>query len=223
MKAETATLPVRSPVTTKRSTAWKITLILIPLVTAAILFWLRQMQVNQLSNRPLPAYAAVPKFELVNQDNQPFGSQQLAGKIWIADFVFTSCPGPCPIITTRMSELQRPLENSDVHLISVSVDPEKDTPEVLRAYAEKLHVQPKRWDFLTGSRDAIYSLSRDGFKLGVSDGAEEEGIPIHSTRFVLVDRHGTIRGYYDALAPDAVTKLLADTNHLLREQPKQTN
>jgi cytochrome oxidase Cu insertion factor (SCO1/SenC/PrrC family) len=119
-----------------------------------------------------------------------------------------------------MSELQKPLAKSDVHLVSFSVDPEKDTPEVLRVYADKLRKEPQRWDFLTGPRAAIYSLSKDGFKLGVSDGSEEEGVPVHSTRFVLVDRHGTIRGYYDALAPDAVTKLLADTNHLLREQAK---
>lgn len=219
MKTETATIPVRTPAQ-KSGTAWKATLILIPLVTAGMLFWLRQVQVNHLSNRPLPAYGTVPKFELVNQDSQPFGAAQLSGKIWIADFIFTTCPGPCPIISTRMGELQRPLEKSDVHLVSFSVDPEKDTPEVLHAYADKLRKQPQRWDFLTGSRDTIYSLSKDGFKLGVSDGSEEEGIPIHSTRFVLVDRRGTIRGYYDALAPDAVTKLLADTNHLLREQPR---
>jgi len=220
MKAETATLPVRTPVPTKRSTAWKLTLILIPLVTAGVLFWLRQVQVNQLSNRPLPAYGSIPRFEFTNQDGQPFGSEQLAGKIWIADFIFTKCPGPCPIISTRMSELQKPLGKSDVRLVSFSVDPENDTPEVLRTYAEKLRLQPRRWDFLTGSREAIYSLSRDGFKLGVSDGSEEEGVPVHSTRFVLVDRRGTIRGYYDALTADAVTKLLADTNHLLREQPR---
>jgi protein SCO1 len=219
MKTETATIPVRSPAP-KSSTAWKATLILVPVVTAGMLFWLRQVQVNHLSNRPLPSYGTVPKFELVNQDSQPFGSEQLAGKIWIADFIFTSCPGPCPIISTRMSELQKPLAKSDVHLVSVSVDPEKDTPEVLRVYAGKLRIQPLRWDFLTGSRAAIYSLSKDGFKLGVSDGSEEEGVPVHSTRFVLVDRRGTIRGYYDALAPDGVTKLLADTNHLLREQPR---
>jgi protein SCO1/2 len=219
MKTDTATISVRSPAP-KSSAAWKATLILIPLVTAGMLFWLRQVQVNHLSNRPLPSYGTVPKFELVNQDAQPFGSEQLSGKIWIADFIFTTCPGPCPIISTRMSELQRPLGKSDVHLISVSVDPEKDTPEVLRAYAGKLRMQPLRWDFLTGPRTAIYSLSKDGFKLGISDGSEEEGVPVHSTRFVLVDRRGTIRGYYDALAPDAVTKLLADTNHLLREQPR---
>jgi protein SCO1/2 len=90
----------------------------------------------------------------------------------------------------------------------------------LRGYAEKLQAQPKRWDFLTGPKSAIYTLSHDGFKLAVSDGSEEAGVPVHSTRMVLVDRRGEIRGYYEAAEPDAVTKLLADTSHLLREQPK---
>jgi protein SCO1 len=219
MKTETATVAVRTP-EPKRGTAWKITLLLIPFVTAGLLFWLRQVQVKALSNRPLPSYGTVPDFELINQDAQPFGSPQLSGKIWIADFIFTTCPGPCPIISTRMSELQRPLAKSDVRLVSFTVDPEKDTPEVLRVYADKLWKEPIRWDFLTGPLKTITSLSRDGFKLGISEGEQPESGPIHSTRFVLVDRHGTIRGYYDALAPDAVTKLLADTNHLLREQPK---
>jgi protein SCO1 len=144
----------------------------------------------------------------------------LAGKIWIADFIYTTCPGPCPMISTRMSELQKPLEKTDVHLVSFSVDPEKDAPQVLRGYAEKLHAEPKRWDFLTGPKSAIYDLSHNGFKLAISDGTAEAGIPVHSTRLVLVDRHGEIRGYYEATEADAVTKLLADTSHLLREQPK---
>ncbi len=124
------------------------------------------------------------------------------------------------MISTRMSELQKPLEKTDVHLISFSVDPEKDKPEVLRRYAEKLRADPNRWDFLTGPKSTIYKLSHDGFKLAVSDGTDEAGIPVHSTRMVLVDRHGEIRGYYEATAADAVTKLLADTSHLLREQAK---
>jgi protein SCO1 len=216
MKTEIATVS-RTPVTPKRSAAWKVTLILIPLVTAGVLFWLRQVQVQHLQNRALPSYGAVPPFDLVNQEAQPFGSAQLTGRIWIADFIFTTCPGPCPIISTRMSELKRPLEQSDVQLVSFSVDPEKDTPAVLREYAEKLKAQPSRWNFLTGQRDAIYYLMRDGFKLTI---LEDQGMPVHATSFVLVDRRGAIRGYYDALASDAVTKLLADTNHLLREQPK---
>jgi protein SCO1/2 len=89
----------------------------------------------------------------------------------------------------------------------------------LRGYAEKLQAQPGRWDFLTGPQSTIYNLSRNGFKLAVSDGSEEQGIPVHSTRMILVDRHGTIRGYYDATEVDAVTKMVADTTHLLREQP----
>ena len=219
MKSETATVTPTHP-RPKSSTAWKATLILIPIVTAGLLFWLRQAQVHQLTNRTISSYGALPPFELINQDVESFGSAQLAGKIWIADFIFTSCPGPCPIISSRMSELQKPLEKTDIHLVSFTVDPEKDTPEVLRAYAEKLHAQPKRWDFLTGSRAAIYALMRGGFKLAVSDDSDEAGMPVHSTRAVLVDRRGVIRGYYDALAPDAVTKVLADANHLFREQPR---
>src|SRR6266496_5995146 len=104
--------------------------------------------------------------------------------------------------------------------ISFSVDPEKDTPQVLRGYADKLQANPGRWDFLTGPKSAIYKLSHDGFKLAVSEGSGEQGIPVHSTRMVLVDRHGDIRGYFDATEADAITKVVADTNHLLREQPQ---
>ena len=200
--------------------AWKLTLILIPIVTLLLLLWLRHIEVAALRQRTVSFYGTVPAFQLVNQNGQPFGSAQLAGKIWIADFIYTTCPGPCPMISSRMSELQKPLEKSDVRLVSFSVDPEKDTPQVLRGYAEKLQADPARWDFLTGPKSAIYKLSHDGFKLAVSDGSDERGIPVHSTRMVLVDRHGQIRGYYDATEADAVTKLLADTNHLLREQPK---
>jgi cytochrome oxidase Cu insertion factor (SCO1/SenC/PrrC family) len=206
--------PIRSGI------AWKLILILIPIVTLLLLLWLRHIEVAALRQRAVSSYGTVPAFQLVNQNGQSFGSAQLTGKIWIADFIYTTCPGPCPMISSRMSELQKPLEKSDVHLVSFSVDPEKDTPQVLRGYAEKLQADPARWDFLTGPKSTIYKLSHDGFKLAVSDGSDEQGIPVHSTRMVLVDRHGRIRGYYDATEADAVTKLVADANHLLREQPK---
>jgi len=199
---------------------WKVILILIPLVTLALLLWLRQLEVNALRQRTVSSYGTVPAFELTNQDGQPFGSTQLLGKIWIADFIYTTCPGPCPMISSRMSELQKPLEKTDVRLVSFTVDPTRDTPQVLRGYAEKLQAEPGRWDFLTGPQSTIYDLSRNGFKLAISDGSEEKGLPVHSTRLILVDRHGEIRGYYDAAEADGMTKLLADTNHLLREQPK---
>src|SRR6266513_6391349 len=217
MNASTTTLDSQS---SRTATVWKTVLIAIPILTLALLLWLRQLEVNALRQRTVSSYGTVPEFVLVNQDGKNFGSAQLREKIWIADFIYTTCPGPCPMISSRMSELQKPLEKSDVHLISFSVDPEKDTPQVLRGYAEKLQADPARWDFLTGPKSAIYKLSHDGFKLAVSDGSGAQGLPVHSTRMVLVDRHGQIRGYYDATEADAVTKSIADTNHLLREQPK---
>jgi protein SCO1/2 len=160
----------------------------------------------------------VPVFQLVNQDNQSFGTEQLRGKIWIADFVYTSCPGPCPMISSRMGELQKPLKDTDVRLATFSVDPQHDTPTVLRDYAARLNAEPGRWNFLTGDKGTIYRLARDGFKLATMEDPQGPG-PIHSTRMVLVDRRGSIRGYYDALEADAVTRLLADTHHLLQDQP----
>lgn len=202
------------------SLAWKITLLLIPVATAGILLWLRHAQVEHLAAREITQYGSVPEFQLVNQDGQPFGSANLHGKIWIADFVYSTCPGPCPMISSRMSELQKPLAKTDVQLVSFTVDPEKDTPQVLRTYAEHLDADPSRWNFLTGPKERVYSLIHDGFKLAVVDPGVAAPDLVHSTRIALVDRRGTIRGYYDATAADAVTKLLADTNHLLREQPR---
>ncbi len=211
---------VQMPKPTRFSSAWRWVLLLFPIVVGAGLLVLRQMEVSSLAHRPLANYGPVGSFSLTNQFDQKFGSENLVGKIWIADFVFTSCHGPCPIISSRMSELQKPLKDTDVHLVSFSVDPETDTPAVLRTYADKLKAQEGRWDFLTGPKSAIYDLSAKSFKLGVSEQGDEPGQPVHSTRFVLVDRHGDIRGYYDALAPDGVTKVLADASHLLRESPR---
>jgi protein SCO1/2 len=217
MNTIAASIETASP---KASRLWKATLIAIPIVTLGLLLWLRQFEVNALRQRAISSYGNVPEFELVNQDGKNFGLRDLRRKIWIADFIYTTCPGPCPMISNRMSELQEPLKKTDVHLVSFTVDPTKDTPQMLHTYAEKLGAEPGRWDFLTGPQSTIYNLSRNGFKLAVSDGSDEKGIPVHSTRMILVDRHGAIRGYYDAAEADAVTKLVADTTHLLREQPK---
>jgi protein SCO1/2 len=206
--------PTKAPLSAS-ALAWKATLILIPVLTAVSLFFLRQMQVTRLANRTLPNNGTVPHFQLTDQNGESYGTEQLRGKIWIADFIYSTCPGPCPMISSRMSETQKPLRDTDVELISFSVDPEHDTPAVLRDYASRLNAQPGRWHFLTGDKGVIYRLSRDGFKLAAENG---DAGPIHSTRMVLVDRDGVIRGYYDATEADAVTRLLADTNHLLREQ-----
>lgn len=216
MSHATTLAPTRSPLSW-RALAWKATLILIPLLTAAALFFLRQAQVARLSSHELPNIGIVPAFQLIDQNGESYGSQQLLGKIWIADFIYSTCPGPCPMISSRMGDLQKPLRDTDVKLVSFSVDPQHDTPAVLREYAAKLDAQPGRWHFLTGDKNTIYRLSREGFKLATAEGGAEG--PIHSTRLVLVDRSGMIRGYYDATDADAVTRLLADTSHLRRDQP----
>src|SRR5207244_4849304 len=156
---------------------WKATLILIPLVTLGVLLWLRNVEMNALRRRTVSSYGTVPSFQLTNQNGQPFGSPQLTGKIWIADFVYTTCPGPCPMISSRMRELQKPLEKTDVHLVSFSVDLGKDTPAVLRSYAERLQAEPGRWDFLTGAKSAIYNLYDDDYNLAVPDGILATEIP----------------------------------------------
>ncbi len=209
--------PVRAP-NSWPALAWKLGLFLTPILIAAGLFLLRQVEVARLANHQLPDDGPVPAFQLVNQDNQSFGTEQLRGKVWIADFVYTSCPGPCPMISSRMGEVQKPLKDTDVNLVTFSVDPQHDTPTVLRDYAARLKAEPGRWNFLTGDKGTIYRLARDGFKLAAMDDPQGSG-PIHSTRMVLVDRRGSIRGYYDALEADAVTRLLADTHHLLQDQP----
>jgi protein SCO1/2 len=202
----------------RKSRAWYLVLLAFPFVVATAVLVLREMQVRQLAQRELPNFGSVPLFQLTNQDGQPFGNANLAGKIWIADFIYTTCPGPCPMISSRMSEMQKPLEKADVHFVSFTVDPEKDTPAKLRQYADRLHVQPGRWDFLTGPKSTIYDLSIQGFKLAASENGGDQGQPMHSTRMVLVDGHGQIRGYYDATEANAVTVLVADANHLLKTQ-----
>src|SRR6266849_11204755 len=106
MNATTTTLDRPS---SRTATVWKAILIAIPLLTLAFLLWLRQLEVNALRQRTVSSYGTVPEFVLVNQDGQNFGSAELRGKIWIADFIYTTCHGPCPMIRSRMSELQKPL------------------------------------------------------------------------------------------------------------------
>lgn len=170
---------------------------------------------------PPPVLGQLPTFELVDRSGQPFGSKDLAGAPWVADFVFTRCPGICP----RMTELMRGLKArlpAGIQAVSITVDPEYDTPEVLAEYADRFGAG-EGWHFLTGERPAIYQLSRDGFKLLVDPEAGEAGgdsiEPIlHSNRFVLVDGRGQIRGYYDSFDPAELKRLLDDVRGLLRQR-----
>ncbi len=170
----------------------------------------------------VPVWGTLPDFSLVNQSAEPYGTAQLEGRAWIADFIFTRCPGRCPLLTREMSRLQTDLLGrgwDDVVLVSISVDPANDTPEALSAYAAKHGAKQENWQFLTGSRDGIWSLSVDGFKLPVQQIEDTGAGPIlHSNRFVLADARRQIRGYYDAFDEDERAKLLRDLE-IVRAEP----
>ena len=163
---------------------------------------------------PIPVYGKLPAFSLVNRDGRTIRLEDLAGAPWVADFVFTRCPASCPMMSARMARLERSLPRDlDARLVSISVDPVHDTPEVLERYAGKFGA-PERWLFLTGEREAVRRLSVEGFKLGLEmDPPPEMAAPepiLHSTRFVLVDGEGRIRGYYEAFDETSTEKLRSD-------------
>ncbi len=170
----------------------------------------------------LPPLGAVPPFTLTSQDGKPVTLADLQGKVWIADFIFTRCAGQCPLMTSRMGELTIALENEPtVRFVSFSVDPEHDTPDVLRAYAQENHADLNRWTFLTGPKAEIRSLAIKGFKLAVEDANPKDPEPIlHSTRFVLVDGNGSIRGTYDSGDVDRLAALRRDARRLAAEPGK---
>lgn len=170
---------------------------------------------------PLPVLYPAPEFELIDSSGETFSSADLRGKVWAADFIFTSCRGPCPLMSRHMRELQAAVaELPDARLVSITVDPERDTPEVLADYGRRYGADPARWTLLTGGKREIYDLIYSGFKLAVDDGRTDEngepgpGIITHSVKFVLVDREGQIRGYYSGDEKDVVDELARDIERL---------
>ena len=169
----------------------------------------------------MPEYGATPDFELTERSGRTVTAGDLAGKVWVADFIFTTCAGPCPLMSTHMAALQRATEDLDVQLVSFSVDPERDTPEVLSEYAARYKADPERWLFLTGPKQALYDMIQKGFLLAVDDGSLTEGgkpgpgIITHSVKFVLVDREGRIRGYYSGEEAGVVQEILPDIQRLV--------
>jgi protein SCO1/2 len=159
------------------------------------------------ASRPLPILGQVPQFQLTAQTGRPFDSQSLDGHIWVADFIYTTCPGPCPMMSSQMRRLQIST-TPNISLVSFTVDPEHDTPPVLAAYAKHFTADPARWHFLTGEPSRLNDLGLNTFKLNSVDGSL-----IHSTRFVLVDGARRIRGYYID-----TSQLLHDIRQLERER-----
>lgn len=162
-----------------------------------------------------PVHGVIPDFTLVDQASRPFAGSSLRGKVWITNFIFTSCAGACPRMTARMAGLQKEIP-PEIHLVSMTVDPARDTPPVLALYAAQHNADPARWHFLTGPAAVLHPLIQRGFRLSVAEGGGPEEPILHSQRFVLVDRAGQIRGYYDSTDPQAMERLVHDADSLSR-------
>ena len=196
----------------------------------------------------LEVYGEVPDFALIERSGRRITRADLLGKVWITNFIYTDCTETCPLQSAHLARLQAELRGEpDLRLVSITVDPEHDTPEVLAEYAARYRADPGRWLFLTGRREVIYRLAIDGFRLGVADSAlaprgpasallarvgpllgpapawahPEDRAPImHSSRFVVVDRRARIRGYFQSADPEALVRLRQSLRVLLKEGPR---
>ena len=164
----------------------------------------------------LQIHSTVPSFNFLERAGKPVDNATLLGKVWVASFIFTSCPTHCVAMCRQMSRLQDAfIDDADFRIVATTVDPARDTVEVLRDFAKKYRAKEDRWLFLTGGRDAIVRFSgADGLKVG---GHPDEPLH-HSTTFTLVDKKGVIRGYYKLGGEGRMQKLRTDIRALLDEK-----
>ena len=157
-------------------------------------------------------FGPAPDFSLTERSGENFSSGDLKGRVWIADFIFTSCAGQCPMMSSHMKKLQTLFpKTTGLELVSFSVDPARDKPEALSQYADRYEAEKDRWFFLTGPLEEINQILK-GFLLSK---AEEPAM--HSSRFILVDRTGQVRGYYDSTDSAAMNQLIRDARLLVRQ------
>jgi protein SCO1 len=186
-------------------------------VLLSVVFYIALFFSAGCGDAPAPI-RALPDFALtaVTVDGtSPLDLRALRGRVWIADFIFTRCTGPCPLLTANMARLQKELPPS-IGLLSFTVDPDHDEPEVLTLYARKFSADAQRWFFVTGDKPALLKLFREGFALAVAEdprAAPGQSIA-HSTKLALIDREGRIRGYYDGDDAAALERLARDARRL---------
>lgn len=160
---------------------------------------------------PLPILGEISEFELVNSIGQKFQSSHLKDKVWVSNFIFTTCKGICPLLSQEMVKLQNRFDVDQINLVSISVDPENDSPKELRSFAKRFSAKTDNWHFLTGEKSIIKNVLEKTFKIGFS-----ENPMAHSDRFVLIDQNFKIRGYYSLSDKDSMTKLTSDASRLIR-------
>ncbi len=176
------------------------------------------------SSSELRKMSIVPAFALTERSGRTITNHDLAGKIWVADFIYTTCPGPCPLITASMAQLQdKVAHDPQVQLVTFTVDPETDTPPVLAKYADQFGADPNRWWFLTGPEKPLYDLIQNGFLQVVQDNSGQPPEPgqykvTHSTYLALVDADGNVRGFYSGLGTEGRADLLRDIKILEKEE-----
>ena len=188
------------------------------IATAAVVLELAALRMSRSRMHPAvpDRYSQVPDFTLTNRNGAPVRLADLKGKVWLASFIYTTCPSTCPMLTHRLAEWQADLLacGDGVRLVSFSVDSAHDTPEVLERYAARFKASD-RWLFLTGDKGQISRISREGFLLGFEGDPAAAGGITHSTRIALVDRSGTVRRFYDGVGADERAKAVADLKSLL--------
>ena len=174
------------------------------------------------ADKPLPRYGLAPVFELTDQLGRPFGLNDLRGKVWAVDTIFTRCNAICPTLTSGLADIQDAVRMDEdlagrVILVSLSIDGGHDTPQVLKRFADGYKADHERWRFLTGGRDVVWPLIQDGLKLPVEEAGPDDDMAIlHSGKLVLIDEAGVIRGYYDGLSDAGRIDLLVDLRRLLK-------
>lgn len=189
-------------------------LLVLALVAFAFALYTRTRMLEK--HEPLPVMGEVSTpFEFKNQWGETITRDSLKGKVWVAYFFFTTCNSICPIMNRNAMDVQEEFaKNPEVVLVGFTVDPEHDTVEVLKKWADKHNAQRGKWHFLTGKREDLYKLSRETFKLGAEPGDETHAI-VHSDKLVLIDRQGRIRGYYSGMNREEVQRLLQDIYRVL--------
>jgi protein SCO1/2 len=172
----------------------------------------------------LQVFGQVPHFNLTERSGVSVTDADLKGKISVVNFIYTSCPDTCPLQSAKIRNLQEGYaQASAVRFFSITVDPQRDTPEVLKKYASRFKADPHRWLFLTGNKADIHRLAQEGFRLSAAEIPQAHRPPsgathAHSPRFVLVDRKAQIRGYYSSNDKEAMTRLRRDLERLVHEQ-----
>jgi protein SCO1/2 len=171
----------------------------------------------------LPSYGMVPVFNFQDENGKPYGTNDLKGKVYIANFMFTSCTTSCPLLLKQVQIVQHRIRGviDRAAILSFTVDPENDTPAVLFAKAREMKANPGVWRFLTAPKADIKKLLVDGFKVPVGDKVVANSVMdvAHSNKFVLVDKEGKIRGYYSA-DKDGINQMMIDTGLLINQKTK---